>query len=61
MGLPDGVPIWIDERVMKRQRIVLGGGGRDRKLIAAPQLLTRLANAHVVRGLAVEIVADGDH
>ena len=34
-GLPDGLPIWVDGRVMQRERIVLGGGSRSWKVLAA--------------------------
>ncbi len=51
-GLPPTVPIWIDARVMDRERIVLGGGSRSVKVISAPEILLRLAHAEVVDGLA---------
>jgi hypothetical protein len=38
---------------MARSRIVLGGGSRDRKIVASPLLLTTLG-AEVVEGLAFE-------
>lgn len=50
-NLPAGMPVWVDARVMERDRIVLGGGGRDRKVIAAPKLLVA-AGADVVDDLA---------
>ena len=53
-GLPAELPIWIDARVMTRPRIVLGGGSRYWKVIAAPAILETLAGAEVVEGLAVE-------
>lgn len=53
-GLPDQMPIWIDARVMSRQRIVLGGGSRSSKVISAPEILTHLPNSEVVEGLATE-------
>jgi prolyl-tRNA editing enzyme YbaK/EbsC (Cys-tRNA(Pro) deacylase) len=37
---------------MDRPRIVLGGGSRTWKVIAAPAILTRLPNVVVVAGLA---------
>jgi prolyl-tRNA editing enzyme YbaK/EbsC (Cys-tRNA(Pro) deacylase) len=52
VGLPADLPLWIDSRVMDRERIVLGGGGRDRKIVGPPALLAALANAEVVEGLA---------
>lgn len=53
-GLPEDLPIWIDARVMARDRIVLGGGSRSFKVIAAPAILSKLPNAEVVEGLANE-------
>lgn len=52
-ALPEGLPVWVDERVRDRRRIVLGGGSRDRKIVGPPELLTRLPTAEVVPGLAV--------
>ena len=50
IGLPDGLPLWIDARVMQRERIILGGGGRERKVLAPPAILTPLG-AEVVEDL----------
>lgn len=57
IGLPDGLPLWVDTRVMGRDRIILGGGGRDRKVHAPPALLTALG-AEIVEGLARELPSD---
>jgi prolyl-tRNA editing enzyme YbaK/EbsC (Cys-tRNA(Pro) deacylase) len=51
-GLPDHLPIWVDERVMTRLRLVLGGGSRDRKVLTAPATLAKLPNVEVVANLA---------
>ena len=53
-GLPDGLPIWVDSRVMGRERIVLGGGSRSWKVIASPSILRALPDVEVVDGLANE-------
>jgi prolyl-tRNA editing enzyme YbaK/EbsC (Cys-tRNA(Pro) deacylase) len=53
-GLPDGLPIWVDARVMARDRIVLGGGSRSCKVVGPPSLLAALDQVEVVEGLAVE-------
>lgn len=58
-GLPPEVPIWIDSRVMARKRVVLGGGSRSFKVIAAPEILVRLPRAEVVEGLANLVEANG--
>lgn len=51
-GLPDGLPLLVDAAVMTRERVVLGGGSRSWKVIAAPEILTRLPGVEVVDGLA---------
>lgn len=51
-GLPDDLPVWIDQRVMERAQVIVGGGGRDRKLLCPPSALTALPMAAVVDGLA---------
>lgn len=53
-GLPDDLPIWIDERVMARERVIVGGGGRDRKILCPPATIAALAGAEVVADLAKE-------
>jgi prolyl-tRNA editing enzyme YbaK/EbsC (Cys-tRNA(Pro) deacylase) len=54
-GLPPRLPIWIDSRVVRRERIVLGGGSRSFKVIAPPEILLKLPNAEVVENLANEL------
>lgn len=51
-GLPDGLPVWVDQRVMERPEVVLGGGSRSLKLRVAPSALLSLPTAEVVEGLA---------
>ena len=53
-GLPADMPIWVDARVMQRERIVLGGGSRSCKVLAAPAILAALPGVEVVEGLASE-------
>ncbi len=53
-GLPADLPIWVDERVVQRDRIILGGGSRDRKVFAPPAILTAMPNVEVVPDLAKE-------
>jgi prolyl-tRNA editing enzyme YbaK/EbsC (Cys-tRNA(Pro) deacylase) len=56
-GLPADLPVWIDARVMARERVVLGGGSRSFKVIAAPEILTQLPNSEVVENLANEMAS----
>jgi prolyl-tRNA editing enzyme YbaK/EbsC (Cys-tRNA(Pro) deacylase) len=53
-GLPPELPIWVDARVMQRERIVLGGGSRSWKVIASPSILLALPGVEVVEGLATD-------
>jgi prolyl-tRNA editing enzyme YbaK/EbsC (Cys-tRNA(Pro) deacylase) len=54
IGLPPGLPLWIDRRVVERDRIVLGGGSRSCKVVAPPALLLALDGAEVVDDLAID-------
>ena len=53
-GLPPELPVWVDARVMQRERVVLGGGSRSWKVIAPPSILLALPAVEVVEGLATE-------
>jgi prolyl-tRNA editing enzyme YbaK/EbsC (Cys-tRNA(Pro) deacylase) len=53
-GLPAGLPVWVDSRVMDRERIVLGGGSRSWKVLAAPSILLALPGVEVAEGLATQ-------
>jgi len=50
-GLPDGLPRWIDARVMGLERVILGGGSRSIKLHVDPVALVA-AGGVVVEDLA---------
>lgn len=51
-GLPVGLPVLVDPRVMEPDWIILGGGNRSSKLRLAPDGLRRLPSVRVVDGLA---------
>ena len=51
-GLPDGLPVLVDARVMEPDWIVLGGGNRSSKLRLVPIALLALPAARVVVNLA---------
>ena len=50
-SLPHGMPLYVDDRVMAADWIILGGGGRSLKVKTSPEVLTKLG-AEVVSGLA---------
>jgi len=56
-ALPPGFPIYVDERVMALDWLILGGGGRGSKIRTSPEVFRRLPGATVVPGLAVDAVA----
>jgi len=47
-ALPSDMPIYIDQRVMERPRVIVGGGNRTSKVRLDPHALERLPNAKVV-------------
>jgi prolyl-tRNA editing enzyme YbaK/EbsC (Cys-tRNA(Pro) deacylase) len=53
-GLPSELPIWVDGRVMARERIVVGGGSRSWKVILEPSALRAIPGVVVVDDLAIE-------
>jgi prolyl-tRNA editing enzyme YbaK/EbsC (Cys-tRNA(Pro) deacylase) len=51
-GLPEGMPVWIDSRVMEHDWVVVGAGSRTAKIRLDPTQLSGLAGYEVVEGLA---------
>lgn len=52
LGLSDDLPVWVDESVMQRDYIILGGGNRTSKLKVDPKILLFLPNIEIISGLA---------
>jgi prolyl-tRNA editing enzyme YbaK/EbsC (Cys-tRNA(Pro) deacylase) len=53
LALPADLPVWVDERVMRRVSVVLGGGSRSQKIRVSPELFRRMPNAEIVPDLAI--------
>jgi prolyl-tRNA editing enzyme YbaK/EbsC (Cys-tRNA(Pro) deacylase) len=53
-GLPEDLPILVDDRVMQPDWVILGGGNRSSKLRIAPSALAALPSLRVVEGLAFQ-------
>lgn len=51
-SLPDGVPLYVDERVMIPGAVILGGGSRRLKIRIAPEALIRVGG-EVIAELAM--------
>jgi prolyl-tRNA editing enzyme YbaK/EbsC (Cys-tRNA(Pro) deacylase) len=49
------LPIYVDERNMALDYVILGGGSFSLKINASPELLRRLPGATVVLGLATAL------
>ena len=52
IGLPDSLPLWVDSAVLERERIVLGGSSRERKIIISPSVFKKTSNTEIISGLA---------
>jgi len=51
-GTTTELDLWIDARVIERDRLIIGGGSRDNKLLVPPATLVAHPRAEVIEGLA---------
>ena len=51
-GLPPGLAIYVDERVMALDEVIVGGGDRSTKLKLSPAVFGRMPGVEVVADLA---------
>lgn len=56
-GLPDGLDVWIDSRVLECDRVVVGAGSRSAKILLDPSQLVGRAGYEFVDDLAT--IPDG--
>ena len=52
VALPAGLPVYVDDRVMALDYVILGSGNRSSKVRIGPAALERLPGVRVVAGLA---------
>lgn len=52
IGLPD-MPIYIDQLIMTREEVVIGGGNRSSKLVLCPSELRKVANVEIIDALGI--------
>jgi len=57
VGLPDDVPIWIDNLVMEASKVIIGAGSRNAKIYLSPDNLLRFPNTHIVENLSMPIAS----
>lgn len=55
VGLPDDLPIWIDNLVMEASKVIIGAGSRNAKIYLSPDNLLRFPNTHIVENLSMPI------
>jgi prolyl-tRNA editing enzyme YbaK/EbsC (Cys-tRNA(Pro) deacylase) len=51
--LPEELPLWIDQRVMAAEYVILGGGNRSSKIKISPQIFERVPSSTIIDGLAM--------
>jgi prolyl-tRNA editing enzyme YbaK/EbsC (Cys-tRNA(Pro) deacylase) len=57
-GLPDGLPVWLDARVLQCNRIVVGAGSRSAKISLDPAQLVGIDGYEFVDDLATAVSSD---
>ena len=53
-SLPEELKLYVDSQIMELEWVILGGGGRDRKLKISPEVFHQLG-AEIVENLALPI------
>ena len=53
-ALPPGLPLYVDERIVNLDWVILGGGGRRTKIKISPEVF-RMLNAEIVTALGLSI------
>jgi prolyl-tRNA editing enzyme YbaK/EbsC (Cys-tRNA(Pro) deacylase) len=51
-GLPDRIPLLVEESLLRLDYVILGAGSRTAKIKAAPSILAELPGVQLVAGLA---------
>ncbi len=51
-GVAETIPVYVDGRVMERERVIVGGGSRSLKIEVDPEVFARMPNAEIIEGLA---------
>jgi prolyl-tRNA editing enzyme YbaK/EbsC (Cys-tRNA(Pro) deacylase) len=54
LALPPDLPIYVDDKVMAHDWVILGSGSRSSKIRVSPEVLRRLPGATVVPGLGLD-------
>ena len=54
LGLPDSLPLWVDNRVMLPNYVILGGGSRSLKIKVSHNIFHSTPNTTIIKDLALE-------
>lgn len=52
-GLPGDLPVYVDDRIARLGRCVVGGGSRSMKVTLDPEVFARMERVSIIAGLAV--------
>src|SRR5262245_49065164 len=52
LALPHGLPVYVDQRLMELDYVILGSGDRSAKIKISPELFRGLPEVQIVEGLA---------
>ena len=54
-ALPEDLPIYVDDKLLALDWLILGSGSRSSKIKISPEVFRRLPNTRVVPGLALDL------
>ena len=54
-SLPEEIKLYVDSRIMELKWLILGGGGRDKKLKISPEVSNKL-DAEIIHNLALPLI-----
>lgn len=54
-GLPDGLPVYVDSRVVQLDEILVGGGNRSTKIYVDPEVFGRMGSVEIITDLALDL------
>ena len=52
-ALPENLPVYIDQKVMGLEYVILGSGVRSSKVKASPEILMKSPNTQLISGLSL--------
>ena len=54
-ALPPDLPIYVDDKLMSLDWLIVGGGSRSTKIKTSPEVFRQLPNTTVVEGLSADV------